>query len=74
MKQKPAKSAVIEFGYLVKAEDMFYPWKFYCFHCSCPVELIHAQGDQPSHFIHDLEQLTDTARAICPNIDRSNPA
>lgn len=77
MKQIPAKMAINEYGYLINATDEIrfpYLWSFYCFHCSCPVELILGQDDQPAHFIHDLEQLTETAVAICPNIERPGSA
>jgi len=73
MQQIPANSAVIEFGYLVSAEgQMSYPWKFFCFHCSRPMALVHAQGDAAAHFLHDLAELTDTA--VCPNIVRPHAA
>ncbi len=77
MKHIPAKTAIDEFGDLVSATDDFkFPclWNFYCFHCNSLVELVLAQGDQPAYFIHNPEHLTETALAICPNIDRSPSA
>jgi len=71
MKQKPAKSAIDEFGYLVSAEDFRFPsvWKLYCFHCSRPMQLVLAHGEQEAHFLHDAALLVSGEAIACPNLE-----
>lgn len=70
MRQKAAKSAIDEFGNLVSAEDFRFPsmWKLYCFHCSRPMQLVLAHGEQEAHFLHDTTQLVPGEAIACPNL------
>lgn len=70
MKQKPVPHAVIEFGYLVSAEGMRAPWKFWCIHCDCPMEIVPATDEVQAHFLHIVPELTERGLTICPYIPR----
>ncbi|HHA1921850.1 TPA: hypothetical protein ACOEMI_003975 [Enterobacter ludwigii] len=72
MKQKPAKSAIDEFGYLVSAAEFrFQPaGKLYCFYCTRPMVLVRAEGNREAHFLHDTTMVV-SGDVVCPNIGRA---
>lgn len=72
MKQKPAKCAINEFGYLVSsAEFRFQPsGKLYCFYCTSPMVSVRAEGYREAHFLHDTTTVA-SGDAVCPNIGRA---
>ncbi|HHQ8364285.1 TPA: hypothetical protein ACSUN1_000582 [Salmonella enterica subsp. diarizonae] len=67
IKIRPCKYAVAQTGYLVSAAEFEFVslWRFYCLHCNRPVTLVMAQGQEPAHFMHVDNDLSDIAGA-CP--------
>ncbi len=71
MKQKAAKSAINEFGYLVNAAEFSCPpaGKLYCFYCSRPMVPVPALDNREAHFLHDLTLLDRDELIACPNLE-----
>lgn len=71
--QSPARTATVrqvrrhDDGYLVSVAEFEFVslWRFYCLHCNRPVTLVMAQGQEPAHFMHVDNDLSDIAGA-CP--------
>ncbi|WP_202561181.1 hypothetical protein [Enterobacter cancerogenus] len=71
MKQKTAKCAINEFGYLVNAADFRFqpPGHLYCFHCAHPVALVPAKDDSDAHFRHGPTMPGRDEMTVCPNLE-----
>ncbi|HIE5390315.1 TPA: hypothetical protein ACXNPR_003713 [Enterobacter cancerogenus] len=71
MKQKAAKYALNEFGYLVNVKDFRFPptGKLYCFYCTHPVVLVPAQDDSDAHFQHVLTMSGRDEIIACPTLE-----
>ena len=69
MKQKAAKYALNEFGYLVNVKDFRFPptGKLYCFYSTHPLVLVPAQDDSDAYFQHVLTMSGRDEIIACPN-------